>query len=630
MPGLTSIHEEECVKKIMKWVESSGGRVVYYNSQELLPDTAGISGSKHPSYTHVVTETVGSMDTIAPDTPHVNLVYLFACLQHHSVLGHHCYAPLPSTRPENRGFSKKKKTKEGYTGSFSGFVGRERILVEMMMQSLGMRTFRTLSISGPEKADVLIASDTEEESHKILAAMGVGIPVVNFQWLCDSFQEWVYLPLDGDGYRGRAGVDCIVREDAPGVEDPVCIPDSIDEAYSSTPSHAPTEDDGFQQLGTVVEDNEEGEDDEEEEEDQAGGEDHHVGANREEDQKEDDNNNDTIGEERGKETSEPSSPSTVMEAAPHVMEEVPKQRAPLKRKISSETVENKSKKNKIKDDDDDEKKKKKKKKKGGKKSNEQKNHHPPAHITLSGMHTHEQKQCAAILRASSFRYTIGTHDWDPAFTHVITPSMRRNQKCLCALASGAWILSPEYLRAADRTINEEDYEILDGNPSNGIEDNICRFWRQSPQRPFQGLVCGLYRIPPSSTPSRKDIRAILQAGGATLCAKSNLQSLNECDLIISTDESIAESMDTVALTPASLVTWLVSPSTPLPIDATKATEALTHMLEYRSSTQQVYSERVYAPKLNVCACLSWTSISGCRLKTQGLHPPPFGEITIRC
>eukprot|EP00889_Picochlorum_renovo_P005603 jgi/Picre1/32633/NNA_007979.t1 len=146
--------------------------------------------------------------------------------------------------------------------------------------------------------------------------MGVGIPVVNFQWLCDSFQEWVYLPLDGDGYRGRAGVDCIVREDAPGVEDPVCIPDSIDEAYSSTPSHAPTEDDGFQQLGTVVEDNEEGEDDEEEEEDQdqAGGEDHHVGANREEDQKEVDNNNDTIGEERGKETSEPSSPSTVMEA----------------------------------------------------------------------------------------------------------------------------------------------------------------------------------------------------------------------------------------------------------------------------------------------------------------------------
>eukprot|EP00889_Picochlorum_renovo_P005604 jgi/Picre1/32634/NNA_007980.t1 len=198
--------------------------------------------------------------------------------------------------------------------------------------------------------------------------------------------------------------------------------------------------------------------------------------------------------------------------------------------------------------------------------------------------------------------------------------MRRNQKCLCAIASGAWILSPEYLRASDSTINEEDYEILDGNPSSGIEDNICRFWRQSPQRPFQGLVCGLYRIPPSSTPSRKDIRAILQAGGATLCAKSNLQSLNECDLIISNDESIAESMDTVALTPASLVTWLVSPSTPLPIDATKATEALTHMLEASIPPQ----------RLNVCACLSWTSISGCRLKTQGLHPPPFGEITIRC
>lgn len=514
MPGLTSIHEEECIKKIMKWVESSGGRVVYHNSHELLPDTAPKSGSKHPSYTHIVTETVESSDamkSIASDTPRVNLVYVFACLQQHSVLDHHCYAPLPSTRPENRGFTKKKKAKERYIGSFSGFVGRERVLVEVMMQSLGMRTFRTLSINGPEKADVLIASDTEEESHKILAAMGVGIPVVNFQWLCDCFQEWVYLAVDGDGsYRGSAGVDCIVREDAQVVEDPVCIPDSIDEAYSSTPSHAPTEDDCFQQLGTVVEDNEEGEEgggDNENENEEDGehlGEDHHVGGDREDEYEEEGDIDDNVDEERNMETSKPSSPSSgAMEAPPQVMREIPRERA-QKRK-SSETVQNKTKKNKSKDDDEE------KTKSNDKKSDEkeQKNH-APAHITISGMHTNEQKECAAMLRASRFRYTIGTHDWDPAFTHVITPSMRRNQKCLCAIASGAWILSPEYLRAStsDVTANEEDYEILDGSPSSGIDDNICRFWRQSPQRPFQGLVCGLYRIPPSSIPSRKDIRYV--------------------------------------------------------------------------------------------------------------------------
>ena len=141
-----------------------------------------------------------------------------------------------------------------------------------------------------------------------------------------------------------------------------------------------------------------------------------------------------------------------------------------------------------------------------------KQHPPPPHITLSGMHTQEQKECISILRSSSFRYTIGTHDWNPAFTHVITPSMRRNQKCLCALASGAWILRPEFLRAfstkESSALHEEEYEISDGDPSSGINEGICKFWRQSPQRPFQGLLCGLHRIPPSSTPSRKDIRSV--------------------------------------------------------------------------------------------------------------------------
>ena len=287
MPGLMSRHEEECIKKIMKWVESSGGRVVYHHSPEMVSTSLGADGSPPCSYTHVVTETGGSLDSTtsiaSSDIPRVNLVYVFACLQCHRILGHRFYAPLPSTMPERRGFPKKKKicsdTTGRYRGSFSGFVGRERVLVEVMMQSLGIDSFRALSINGPEKAHVLVASDTEEESHKILAARSVGIPVVNVQWLCDCFQEWAYLAVDGDGYQGRAEVDCIVREDVAGVDDPVCIPDSIDEEYSSTPSCAPTEADGCPELGTVVEDKD---DEQEEEEDTNDGE---------------NNNNDNIEEE---------------------------------------------------------------------------------------------------------------------------------------------------------------------------------------------------------------------------------------------------------------------------------------------------------------------------------------------
>ena len=40
------------------------------------------------------------------------------------------------------------------------------------------------------------------------------------------------------------------------------------------------------------------------------------------------------------------------------------------------------------------------------------------------------------------------HDWSPGVTHVVAAHMpRRNQKCLAALASGAWLVAPTWVDA---------------------------------------------------------------------------------------------------------------------------------------------------------------------------------------
>jgi len=68
------------------------------------------------------------------------------------------------------------------------------------------------------------------------------------------------------------------------------------------------------------------------------------------------------------------------------------------------------------------------------------------HITLSGMHSDEQASLVKTLKSLRLPFTIGTHSFKPHFTHIIAPCLKRNQKCLSGLASGAWMLDPSYVR----------------------------------------------------------------------------------------------------------------------------------------------------------------------------------------
>jgi hypothetical protein len=70
---------------------------------------------------------------------------------------------------------------------------------------------------------------------------------------------------------------------------------------------------------------------------------------------------------------------------------------------------------------------------------------------------------------------------------------------------------PSYPSALYFFCVQESFEIASGNKANHIDPKMPRFWRttiaaKSGRRAFEGLVCSLYRIASSSTPSREDIR----------------------------------------------------------------------------------------------------------------------------
>ena len=73
---------------------------------------------------------------------------------------------------------------------------------------------------------------------------------------------------------------------------------------------------------------------------------------------------------------------------------------------------------------------------------------PTALIALSGLHRGEQKDLLDKMRGLGVKATAGDHSWQPGLTHVVAPELRRNQKCLAALASGAWLLGPSFVEAS--------------------------------------------------------------------------------------------------------------------------------------------------------------------------------------
>jgi hypothetical protein len=222
-----------------------------------------------------------------------------------------------------------------------------------------------------------------------------------------------------------------------------------------------------------------------------------------------------------------------------------------------------------------------------------------AHIALSGMHTAEQKEM--VERFSRIRGVEITsslpgdlnHDWKPEFTHVIAPELKRNQKCLAALASGAWIVSPAFAaacQAAGKVVNAEPFEL-----------EIARFWRvkrnERGSGAFNGLSFAILARGLDEPPSRDDITAIIKAGGGSILPISSQADIVISGKSTSTATSSVQSQlkgGALCVTSMYIVDWLSKPHSNLEehvlAGGEKKSKAITAAEAARGAEQQLEPE----------------------------------------
>ncbi|KAK9840981.1 hypothetical protein WJX81_003698 [Elliptochloris bilobata] len=118
---------------------------------------------------------------------------------------------------------------------------------------------------------------------------------------------------------------------------------------------------------------------------------------------------------------------------------------------------------------------------------------------------------------------LQSHLWDARVTHVVAPELRRAVKTLSAFAAGVWVLRTSFLEASGRAcalLEPEEHE-LERCMSGLVADGAPRHWRlQAAERghgAFHGLRVALHgRFGRNAKPSREDVAAMLEAGGAAV------------------------------------------------------------------------------------------------------------------
>lgn len=455
--------------------------------------------------------------------------------------------------------------------SCSGFKNFTRYLVEIMCHALNVNFQHNLHLAASEagpKTDVLVVLDNGVDavrgSEKLARAEQSHIPVVNFNWLVESYLKWDLQAVDADRYkvaRGEpdvvAGIELMFRGEVDGETqrfggfyDPLEATENVTQE---------TADVAMDQIGGLLAIDE----DEQVERGQwsasqsgmcgsdgSGG--HAV------------NNTDRSGA-RKKIDVDLGEADDVREATGDVGGQKRRKQPPAKSKGNGtgvlEATTSKattSKASKAKPTKMAAKKEKKTAAAAATTTQLEESSSPSLHLTLSGMHSNEQKELVPLLRKLGVPYTVGTHSWAERFTHVVTPSMRRNQKVLSALACGRWVVSPEFLRASvnksklaltgpSKLAQEKKYELSEGNPHHDIDSHVPKFWREkvkgSGTKAFEALICSVHpSVTSRHAPSKEDIKTILKAGGAELVPWNGLAAAlaegNCVDLVVALDTHV--------------------------------------------------------------------------------------------
>jgi len=93
------------------------------------------------------------------------------------------------------------------------------------------------------------------------------------------------------------------------------------------------------------------------------------------------------------------------------------------------------------------------------------------------------------------------------------------------LASGAWLLSPGYLKESSQAgalIEESDFELSANNSLDTIDAGVAKHWRLrrsiTGKRAFDGLSFCIHQISCDDAPSNEDVRY------AILCSRQSFHA----------------------------------------------------------------------------------------------------------
>ncbi|GMH35602.1 hypothetical protein BSKO_03470 [Bryopsis sp. KO-2023] len=149
-------------------------------------------------------------------------------------------------------------------------------------------------------------------------------------------------------------------------------------------------------------------------------------------------------------------------------------------------------------------------------------------FAVSGMEGEERTHMQVSLKKLGVRVSSGVsrdpHIYDFGTTHIISSELRRNEKTMCAMAAGNWVLSSDYVkscRGAGDLVDEESFEL--SKTRNGvISEGAPAHWRNRFDSigvgAFHGIKACFYGK--LSLPGNDVIQQIITAGGGEVLKTS--------------------------------------------------------------------------------------------------------------
>ncbi|CAD7702341.1 unnamed protein product [Ostreobium quekettii] len=141
-------------------------------------------------------------------------------------------------------------------------------------------------------------------------------------------------------------------------------------------------------------------------------------------------------------------------------------------------------------------------------------------VALSGVHSSQRLRYSGVLAGLHVQCTSGAHDakhqWVNSITHIVSPSLKRNEKTVCGMAAGSWFVSTGYVEACarkHRMLDPADYELQKGK-EDAISKGAPAHWRTrrvlTGAGAFDGITAVIYgKVGP---PGEETIRRIICAG----------------------------------------------------------------------------------------------------------------------